>query len=108
MVGAVNITLLKALLAMVPIFMLFVGSGILFLRGKTLGPFLQLVGSACLVIVVLTHFCEALHLFPWMNWGDEHSAGHYIDFGSAILGLALFPTGYLLHALRTYFASVLN
>ncbi len=26
-----------------------------------------------------------------MNWGDEHSVGHYLDFGSAVLGLTLFP-----------------
>jgi hypothetical protein len=104
-----NITLLKALLAMVPICMLFLGSGILFLRGKTLGSFLQLVGAGCLAIVLLTHFCEALHLFPWMNWGDEHSAGHYLDFGSAVLGLALFPSGYLLHAfLKQRFRSSLQ
>src|SRR5262249_31300383 len=33
------------------------------------------------------------------HWGDEHSVGHYLDFGSAILGLTLFPLGYLLHVL---------
>jgi hypothetical protein len=59
-----NIALLKALLAMVPISVLTFGSGILFRRGRTLGSFLQLVGAGCLVIVVLTHLCEALHLFP--------------------------------------------
>ena len=61
---------------------------------------MQLVGTSALVLVVLTHVCEALHLFPYMNWGLEHSAGHYLDLASAILGFALFPTGYLLQALR--------
>ena len=60
---------------------------------------LQVVGAACLVIVVLTHFCEALHLLPWMHWGDRHSVGHYLDLASAILGLTLFPVGYLLDVL---------
>ena len=31
--------------------------------------------------------------------GLEHSAGHYLDLWSAVLGLTLFPVGYLFHAL---------
>ena len=38
-------------------------------------------------------------LFPGMHWGLEHSAGHYVDLAAAVLGLALFPVGYLLQAL---------
>jgi hypothetical protein len=94
-----NLTLVKALLALVPISVLSLGSGILFRKERNLGSFLQMVGAGCLVIVVLSHFCEALHLFPWMHWGDEHSAGHYLDLGSVVLGLTLFPVGYLSHAL---------
>jgi hypothetical protein len=95
-----NVTLWKALVALVPVGMLFSGSMLLFLKGKTVCSFLQLLGAGCLVVVVLTHLCEALHLFPWMQWGSEHSVGHYLDFWSAVLGLTLFPTGYLLHALK--------
>ncbi len=94
-----NVTLLKALVALVPTYMLFFGSVILFFREKSLGSFQQALGAGCLVLVVLTHLCEALHLFPWMHWGSEHSVGHYLDLGSAVLGLTLFPIGYLLHAL---------
>jgi len=68
-------------------------------RGKTVCSFLQLLGAGCLVIVVLSHVFEALHLFPWMHWGAERSVGHYLNISSAVLGLTLFPTGYLLHAL---------
>jgi hypothetical protein len=50
-------------------------------------------------MVVLTHVSEALQLFPWMHWGSEHSVGHYLDFTSAVLGLTLFPVGYLFHAI---------
>jgi hypothetical protein len=86
-----SITLLEALVATAPIGTLLFGSVVLFVRGKSLGSFLQLLGAGRLVIVVLAHICGALHLFPWMRWGDPHSAGHYIDFGSAVLGLTLFP-----------------
>lgn len=61
--------------------------------------FMQLVGASCIVLVVLTHVCEALRLFPAMHWGLEHSAGHYLDLVGAVLGLTLFPAGYF-HALR--------
>jgi hypothetical protein len=83
-------TLLKGLVALVPACLLFAGSVILFSRGKTAGSFLQLLGAGCLVAVVLTHIFEALHLFPWMHWGSEHSIGHYLDLGSVILGPAAF------------------
>lgn len=93
-----NGLLLRALIALVPACMLFSGSVVLFLRGKTVSSFLQLLGAGCLVLVVLTHVSEALHLFPWMHWGLDHSVGHCLDFWSALLGLTLFPIGYLLHA----------
>jgi len=38
-----------------------------------------------------SHVSEALHLFP--GWGLEHSAGHYLDLSSAVVGLTLFPVG---------------
>ncbi len=79
--------------------MLLSGSVVLFLREKTVSSLLQLLGAGCLVVVVLTHVSEALHLFPWMHWGLEDSVGHYLDLWSAIFGLTLFPVGYLFHAL---------
>jgi hypothetical protein len=94
-----NATLFKALIAMVPACMLFSGSVILFTRGKTICSFLQVLGAGCLVVVVLAHVCEAFQLFPSMHWGLRHSTGHYLDFGSAVLGLVLFPLGYLFDAL---------
>jgi succinate dehydrogenase/fumarate reductase cytochrome b subunit len=94
-----NIILLKVLVGLVPTCMLSFGSVILFIREKTVSSFLQLIGAGCLVMVVLTHLCEALHLFPWMQWGSEHSVGHYLDLGSAVFGLTLFPIGYLVYAL---------
>ena len=94
-----NVTLLKALIALVPAGTLFLGSAILFFEGKTLGSSLQLLGAGCLVIVVLTHVAEALNLFPWMHWGLKHSVGHYIDLWCAVFSFILFPFRYLLHAL---------
>lgn len=73
----------------------FFGSIVLFLRGKTVWSFLQLLGSGCLVVVVLTQVSEALHLFPWMQWGATTSIYRVLFLASR-----LFPIGYLLHALR--------
>ena len=72
---------------------------LLFFSAKSVTSFRQLLGAGCLVIVVLTHLSEVLHLFPSMNWGRPHSIGHYLDFWSAVLGLTLFPVGYLFHTL---------
>jgi succinate dehydrogenase/fumarate reductase cytochrome b subunit len=94
-----NVTLVTALVALAPVCMLVFGSAVMFFREKGVPSFLQLFGAGCLVVVVLAHLCEALHLFPWIHWGDEHSIGHYLDLGSAVLGLTLFPLGYLLHVL---------
>ncbi len=95
-----NATLLRALLAAAPACMLFSGSVIRYRRGEKTAPtFLQLLGTGVLVVAILTHIFEALHLFPWMHWGLTHSIGHYLDLLSAVLGLTLFPIGYLLQAL---------
>src|SRR5579864_8514812 len=94
-----SVTFTKALIAFLPVSVLCAGSAVLFFRGKSWWALLQLIGAACMMIVVLCHVCEALHLFPWMQWGSEHSIGHYLDFCGAVLGLTLFLIGYLLHAL---------
>ena len=91
----------KLAIALVPVSLLLCGSVFLFRATHSMWVSLQLVGSAFLVIVVLTHICEALSVFDWMGWGREDSIGHYLDFGSAVFGLILFPTGYCLYALTT-------
>lgn len=83
----------------IPTCLLFSGSVVLFFREKAISSLLQLLGAGALMMVVLAHIAEAFHLLPWMQWGLKQSAGHYLDFGSAVLGLALFPGGYLLGAL---------
>jgi hypothetical protein len=93
-----NVALFKALVALLPACLLLIGSTILFLRGKTLYPFMQLFGAGCILAVAVTHVCEVLNLFPGMHWGLKHSAGHYVDLACAVVGLTLFPAGYLLHA----------
>jgi hypothetical protein len=99
LLAIVDLASLKAFIALIPAGMLFLGSIVLFFRAKTFSCFLQLIGAACLVVVVLAHICEAFHLFSWMHWGREHSVGHYLDFWSVVLGLLLFTGGYLLHSL---------
>jgi len=94
------VTLIRALVGLVPACMLLSGSVVLLVRGRSVSSFLQLLGAGCLVVVVLTHVSESLHLFPWMHWGGEHSAGHYLDLWSAVLGLTFFPVVYLFHVLN--------
>jgi formate hydrogenlyase subunit 3/multisubunit Na+/H+ antiporter MnhD subunit len=89
-----NIMLVKALLALALVGAMAVGLAIALSRQMTVPLLLQLVGAACLVVVVLTHICEALHLFPRMQWGEERGIGHYLDLVSAVFGLTLFPLGY--------------
>ena len=94
-----NTTLLVGLSVSALALVIFSASVASFARAKTLWSFLQLFGAAGVLVVGLCHVCEALHLFPWMGWGLKHSVGHYLDFWSCVLGLTLFPIGYLLDAL---------
>lgn len=96
-----SLALLGPVIALLPVSLLLSGGIAWAYREKTVPTLLQLVGAASFLIVVLAHIFEALHLLAWMNWGLEHSPGHYLDLSSAILGLILFPIGYLLQALRT-------
>jgi hypothetical protein len=57
--------------------------------------------AAALVVVVLAHVFEALHVFPRIGWGSQNSVGHYLDLLCAILGVTLFSLGYLIHAMDT-------
>jgi hypothetical protein len=94
-----NGALLRSLAVLVPVSMLFVGAAVAYARRRGTAAFLQLLGATGLVLVVLIHVLEAVHALPWMGWGRQHSAGHFLDLGSALIGGALFPLGYLLDAL---------
>lgn len=94
-----HIAVLKAVVASIPACLLLLGSAAMFFRAKTLILLVQLVGASAIMVVVLTHLCEALHLLPVMHWGLEHSVGHYLDLACAVLGFTLFPVGYFLHAI---------
>jgi hypothetical protein len=69
------------------------------MKSQLAGP-LTLVGVACLIVVMLTHVCEARHQFPWMGWGPKHSTGHYLDLCSAILAATAFALAALAIAIR--------
>jgi hypothetical protein len=96
-----NATLLRGLVALAPVYVLFSGSTILFIKVRNVSSLLQLLGAGCLRVVVLCRIAEGLHLFPRLNWGLEQGVGHYIDLWGAIFGLTLFPIGYLFHAARS-------
>lgn len=63
-----NPTLLKALVAFMPACLLFSGALVLFWKRRNVSSLLQMSGTGCLLVVILTHLCEALHLFPWMHF----------------------------------------
>ncbi len=88
--------LFRPLLLLLPIGALFVWSLLSFAKTKTGLAFMQLIGAGLLVVVVATHICGALSLFSLMEWGAPHSAGHYLDLGSAILGVSLLSVVALL------------
>ena len=68
----------------------------------TIGQYLLLFGSACLIIVVLTHVAEAFHILPSMGWGLPNSAGHFLDLVSAALGCTLLLLGFFVSALKRH------
>jgi len=81
----------KAIIALFPASMLFCGAAVQYFRGRSTWSLLQLLGAGCLVVVVIAHIFEALQAIRWMQWGIEHSIGHYLDLTSAILAFTLFP-----------------
>jgi hypothetical protein len=91
--------LLTTLAAFLPISMLLAGSLLLFFKVNTVASFLQVFGAACLMVVVLTHLFEAFNILTELQWGLPNSVGHYLDLWSAIVGLTLFPLGYLWQAI---------
>jgi len=65
------------------------------MRRRSTATRLVHLGITCVVVVVLTHVAEALHIFTFMGWGRPDSAGHYLDLTSAILGGTLLVAGLL-------------
>jgi len=95
-----NSMLVRALVALLPALALFVASVVVAKRETSIGACLQLLGAGFLMIVVIAHFCEAFGLLTWMNWGRQHSIGHYINLVSAILGVTLVLVGYVMRRSR--------
>jgi hypothetical protein len=90
-----NAILIRPLVQVVPTGILFSCSTLLFVTRKTVPSLLQMLGAACVMLVVLTHVGEALQWLPWMGWGEEHSVDHYLDLTSAVLGVVLLALGLL-------------
>ena len=90
----------KGLITLVPTCALFTGTVVIWLRTRSISSMLQFLGATSLLVVVLIHVFEGLRIFPWMGWGLKNSIGHYLDMVCAILGLTLFPVGYLIHAVK--------
>lgn len=95
--ACMNVTLIKAVVASIPMIVIFLYAIIMFARRPSVWSAVQLTGAAGFAVVVGAHICEALDLLPWFGWGQEHSVGHYIDLSSAVLGFTLLPLGYVFH-----------
>ena len=93
-----NATLLKALVLLAVAGALFGYAVFRYSRTKTRASLLQLIGTGLWIVVALAHVCEGMDVFPWMGWGKEHSVGHYLDLGSAVLGACMLAIGFLVHA----------
>lgn len=76
-------TLLRALTLVVPI-CLFAGSLVLFSKARTVCTVLMVLGSACLLLIVLTHVPEALR-----SWTHVLS----------VVGMTTFSVAFLFHSL---------
>ena len=68
-----NDAAIKAFVALIPVCALFTGATMIFVRRRSMSSFLQLVGAAGLVAVILTHVFEGLRVFPGMGWRSQHS-----------------------------------
>ena len=88
-----NATVGRSLIAFVPVSVLLIASIRTMTTRRGLGAIVQFFGACCFLLVVFAHICEGLGLFPQMAWGQQHSAGHYLDLACAILGLTLLPLG---------------
>src|SRR5438874_13165984 len=95
-----NDAAVKAFVALIPVCALFTGTTMIFVRRRGMSSFLQLVGAAGLVAVVLTHVFEGLRVFPRMGWGSQYIVGHSLDLLSAILAVRLFYLGYLIYSVN--------
>ncbi len=86
-------TIPKAFIALFFLLIIFVWSITVFQKQKSKFSLMQLSGSVLLLFVALFHSFEEFHLFTFMQWGQPHSIGHYLDFFSAILGVLFFLVG---------------
>jgi hypothetical protein len=68
LLGAQQVSIVVVVIGML-VGALFVGSFVSFARERTVWRSVQLFGSFCLVVVVLTHVAEAFGLLPGMGWG---------------------------------------
>jgi hypothetical protein len=93
-------TLVVAILIGVPISLLFVLATRRFVRTPTWSGVFLVIGSASLLVMVLTHVAEGLHLFAFMGWGQRHSPGHYLDLVSVYTGIAFLVAASLCLLLR--------
>ena len=90
----------KAIAALVPTGMLLVGSALRFSRRKSTAAIFQLIGAACLMVVIIAHVCEALNWFPWMHWALSTASGTMSISWPRLAGCRYFQLAICLERLR--------
>ena len=91
-----SMAVLKGFLALAAASLLFLGAAVFYRRHRTLDSLSLLGGTACFIVVALTHVFEAFEILQAARWGQPGSIGHYIDLGAAVLGLTLVCSGLVL------------
>jgi len=78
------------------VLLICLGSVRSFLERRSPAAVVQLSGAGLLLVMVFTHIAELFHLLNAMRWGSPNSIGHYVDFASAIGGVALLCASYFM------------
>ena len=91
----ISAMLYKLILIGISVCIVFGASIASYAEEKTVMALTQLVGATFLLVVIFAHVSEAFGFNPSLGWGQPNTPGHYIDLVSAIVGVILFPIGYL-------------
>lgn len=84
----------------IPAYLPFAGSVVFLSKKRSLASWLQPIGAASLMMIVLTHFAKAFDVTSWMHRTLEAIARAITSISEAPFWVSpCFPIGYLANAL---------